>query len=140
MVPYNHSIHEIFQAAKLMGVNTDYSIEKTDLENVNDLLNRNVNNLSGRNDSVNIDISVAMKKHGPAKVRRVTVARSKGGMKRKTVWKAKHRTRKHIVHKSNRKTTRRNKTVRRNKTTRRNKTARKYKKVELGKTNKTDKT
>jgi hypothetical protein len=136
MVPYNHSIHEIFQAAKLMGVNTDYSIEKTDLENVNNLL--------GRNGMVNIDISVAMKKRGPANVNRVQVVNrvppSKGGMKRKTVWKAKHRTRKHIVHKSNRKTTRRNKTVRRNKTTRRNKTARKYKKVELGKTNKTDKT
>ena len=114
MVPYNHSIHEIFQAAKLMGVNTDYSIEKTDLENVNNLLKRN--------GMVNIDISVAMKKRGPTNEKRVPVAPSKGGMKRKTVWKAKHRTRKQIVHKSNRKTTRRNKTVRRNKTTRRNKT------------------
>lgn len=41
MVPYNHSIHEIFQAAKMMGVNTDYSIHKTDLENVNNLLQNN---------------------------------------------------------------------------------------------------
>jgi hypothetical protein len=38
MVPYNHSIHEIFQAAKMMGVNTNYSIKKTDLENINMLL------------------------------------------------------------------------------------------------------
>ena len=38
MVPYNHSIHEIFQAAKMMGVNTNYSIKKTDLENINTLL------------------------------------------------------------------------------------------------------
>ena len=35
MVPYNHSIHEIFQAAKMLGVNTEYSIKKTDLENMN---------------------------------------------------------------------------------------------------------
>ena len=35
MVPYNHSIHEIFQAAKMLGVNTGYSIKKTDLENMN---------------------------------------------------------------------------------------------------------
>lgn len=38
MVPYNHSIHEIFQAAKMMGVNTNYSIKKTDLDNINTLL------------------------------------------------------------------------------------------------------
>ena len=35
MVPYNHSMHEIFQAAKMLGVNTGYSIKKTDLENMN---------------------------------------------------------------------------------------------------------
>jgi hypothetical protein len=38
MVPYNHSIHEIFQAAKMLGVNTEYSIKKTDLENMNHFL------------------------------------------------------------------------------------------------------
>jgi hypothetical protein len=38
MVPYNHSIHEIFQAAKLMGVNTDYSIRDNDLVAVNNIL------------------------------------------------------------------------------------------------------
>ena len=38
MVPYNHSIHEIFQAAKMMGVNTNYSIKNTDLDNINMLL------------------------------------------------------------------------------------------------------
>ena len=41
MVPYNHSIHEIFQAAKMMGINTEYSIEKTDLENINNFLREN---------------------------------------------------------------------------------------------------
>jgi hypothetical protein len=41
MVPYNHSIHEIFQAAKMMGVNTNYSVKKNDLDNVNDLLKKN---------------------------------------------------------------------------------------------------
>ena len=41
MVPYNHSIHEIFQAAKMMGINTEYSIEKTDLENINNFLKEN---------------------------------------------------------------------------------------------------
>ena len=38
MVPYNHSIHEIFQAAKMMGINTNYSIKNTDLQNINTLL------------------------------------------------------------------------------------------------------
>jgi hypothetical protein len=38
MVPYNHSIHEIFQAAKAMGVQLDYSIADTDLNNINKIL------------------------------------------------------------------------------------------------------
>ena len=38
MVPYNHSIHEIFQAAKMMGVFPEYNIRKTDLENLNTLI------------------------------------------------------------------------------------------------------
>jgi len=38
MVPYNHSIHEIFQAAKMLGVNTEYSIKNTDVENMNHFL------------------------------------------------------------------------------------------------------
>jgi len=41
MVPYNHSIHEIFQAAKMMDINTQYSIKKTDLENINNFLKDN---------------------------------------------------------------------------------------------------
>jgi hypothetical protein len=38
MVPYNHSIHEILQAGKLMDVNTNYTIKNTDLDNLNNLL------------------------------------------------------------------------------------------------------
>jgi len=42
MVPYNHSIHEIFQAAEMMGVfdtgDFKYSIDDTDLNNLNRLL------------------------------------------------------------------------------------------------------
>ena len=42
MVPYNHSIHEIFQAAEMMGVfdtgDFKYSIDDTDLDNLNRLL------------------------------------------------------------------------------------------------------
>jgi hypothetical protein len=42
MVPYNHSIHEIFQAAEMMGVfdkgSFKYSIGDTDLDNLNKLL------------------------------------------------------------------------------------------------------
>jgi hypothetical protein len=41
MVPYNHSIHEIFQAAKMMGINTNYSIQDTDLNNINAFLKSN---------------------------------------------------------------------------------------------------
>ena len=41
MVPYNHSIHEIFQAAKVMGINTSYSIENNDLDNSNMFLTQN---------------------------------------------------------------------------------------------------
>ena len=40
MVPYNHSIHEIFQAAKLLGVNTDYSIRDNDLVAINNILSQ----------------------------------------------------------------------------------------------------
>ena len=41
MVPYNHSIHEIFQAAKVMGINTGYSIKNNDLDNLNTFLTQN---------------------------------------------------------------------------------------------------
>ena len=43
MVPYNHSIHEVLQAAKLLGVNTQYSIRDTDLNAVNKLLTVKMN-------------------------------------------------------------------------------------------------
>ena len=39
MVPYNHSIHEIFQASKMMGMNYSYDIKDTDLDNLNKFLN-----------------------------------------------------------------------------------------------------
>ena len=41
MVPYNHSINEILKAANLVDVNTNYSIKKTDLENINNILTNN---------------------------------------------------------------------------------------------------
>jgi len=41
MVPYNHSINEILKAANLVDVNTNYSIKKTDLENINNILTDN---------------------------------------------------------------------------------------------------
>lgn len=48
MVPYNHSIHEVFQAAKLMNINNEsinkYSIKKDSLSNMNSFLQ--LNNLS----------------------------------------------------------------------------------------------
>jgi len=41
MVPYNHSIHEVLQAAKLLGVNTRYSIRVVDLVAINNILAKN---------------------------------------------------------------------------------------------------
>ena len=38
MTPYNHSIHEIFKAAQIVGVNDDYNIKLSDLDNLNNLL------------------------------------------------------------------------------------------------------
>tara|TARA_A100001015_G_scaffold293144_1_gene369366 strand:+ start:1851 stop:3311 length:1461 start_codon:yes stop_codon:yes gene_type:complete len=38
MVPYHHSIHEIFQASKIMDVYVDYDYKQEDLINVNKLL------------------------------------------------------------------------------------------------------
>lgn len=38
MTPYNHSIHEIFKAAQIVGANENYNIKLSDLENLNNLL------------------------------------------------------------------------------------------------------
>jgi hypothetical protein len=38
MTPYNHSIHEIFKAAQIVGANDNYNIKLSDLENLNNLL------------------------------------------------------------------------------------------------------
>jgi hypothetical protein len=38
MTPYNHSIHEIFKAAQIVGANDNYNIKLSDLENLNKLL------------------------------------------------------------------------------------------------------
>lgn len=38
MTPYNHSIHEIFKAAQIVGVNDKYNINLSDLDNLNNLL------------------------------------------------------------------------------------------------------
>jgi len=38
MTPYNHSIHEIFKAAQIVGVNDNYNIKLSDLDNLNNLL------------------------------------------------------------------------------------------------------
>lgn len=43
MVPYNHSIHEVLQASKLLGINTEYSIQDKDLDAVNTILDKNKN-------------------------------------------------------------------------------------------------
>lgn len=40
MTPYNHSIHEIFKAAQIVGANDNYNIEFSDLENLNNLLTK----------------------------------------------------------------------------------------------------
>jgi hypothetical protein len=38
MTPYNHSIHEIFKAAQIVGANDNYNMKLSDLENLNNLL------------------------------------------------------------------------------------------------------
>lgn len=38
LVPYNHSIHEIFQAVKMMNIPISYKIENNDLNNLNNFL------------------------------------------------------------------------------------------------------
>ena len=38
MTPYNHSIHEIFKAAQIVGAKDNYNIKLSDLENLNNLL------------------------------------------------------------------------------------------------------
>lgn len=40
MTPYNHSIHEIFKAAQIVGANDNYNIKSSDLENLNKLLTK----------------------------------------------------------------------------------------------------
>lgn len=40
MTPYNHSIHEIFKAAQIVGVNDNYNMKLSDLENLNNLLTK----------------------------------------------------------------------------------------------------
>jgi hypothetical protein len=40
MTPYNHSIHEIFKAAQIVGANVNYNIKFSDLENLNNLLTK----------------------------------------------------------------------------------------------------
>jgi hypothetical protein len=40
MTPYNHSIHEIFKAAQIVGANDDYNMKLSDLDNLNNLLTK----------------------------------------------------------------------------------------------------
>jgi len=40
MTPYNHSIHEIFKAAQIVGANDNYNITLSDLQNLNNLLTK----------------------------------------------------------------------------------------------------
>lgn len=77
MVPYNHSIHEIFQAAEMMGAfdtgSFKYSIGDTDLDNLNRLMAE-----------MSMDpIVPAWEAHNiPAEEKRVSVPVVKGGMKK----------------------------------------------------------
>tara|TARA_B110000858_G_scaffold39422_1_gene44757 strand:- start:2652 stop:4025 length:1374 start_codon:yes stop_codon:yes gene_type:complete len=76
MVPYNHSIHEIFQAAKVMGINTSYSIKKNDLDNLNEFLTES--------DLEPITLSKAATIQVPQDRPKFTKSYSKGGRRKKT--------------------------------------------------------
>ena len=76
MVPYNHSIHEIFQAAKVMGINTNYSIKKNDLDNLNEFLTKS--------DLQPITLSKAATIQVPQDRPKFTKEYSKGGRRKKT--------------------------------------------------------
>ena len=96
MVPYNHSIHEIFQSAKMMGVNTEYSIEKSDLENVNDMLIKTNMKIIKLTTSSNIDNNIIPAKRTTVKKEVANVSSmsegltKKGGMKRMSKRNGKH--------------------------------------------------
>ena len=94
MVPYNHSIHEIFQAAEMMGAfdtgSFKYSIGDTDLDNLNKLLAE-----------IKLDPVVpawSTQDKPPINEKRVNVYPVKGGMKktkrRKTQYAKRRKTRK----------------------------------------------
>lgn len=92
MVPYNHSIHEVFQAAKLMGINTNYSIKNADLKNMNNFLeasNLNTIILPGQASYIQ-----------PKTTKRVPIIPTRGGTKRrngnKNTKKRKHTYRRKI--------------------------------------------
>jgi hypothetical protein len=104
MVPYNHSIHEIFQAAKVMGINITYSIEKNDLDNLNEFL---VN--SGLKAIV---YSKAYTRQNPTDTKRVgfTGTYSKGGRLKGRCRKSKSRINKTRINKTRINKTRINKT------------------------------
>jgi len=76
MVPYNHSIHEIFQAAKVMGINTSYSIKKNDLDNLNEFLTESA--------LEPITLSKAATIQVPQDRPKFTKSYSKGGRRKKT--------------------------------------------------------
>lgn len=97
MVPYNHSIHEIFQAAKAMDVNIDYSIENTDLKNVNDFLIKNDMN------EITLPTQSSVQPPTTDKVGRKTpvIKYTQGGMKRKTRKNTKNRNHKTRLRKKN---------------------------------------
>ena len=131
MVPYNHSIHEIFQSAKMMGVNTNYSVKKNDLDNVNDLLKKNGMEEINITLTGNSDLPTNPNKRKSIQTTRTNVSSFKeglegvkGGKRRKTKRNGKRFSRKtckrkHVGYKSKRI----------NKKSRKSKKSRKYKRT-----------
>ena len=97
MVPYNHSIHEIFQASKAMDVNINYSIKDTDLVNINRLLEKNGMNMINPSIQSISDTTTDTKRISNPPIRTNLGGsmnkRVRGNLKRKTKRKLKHRTR-----------------------------------------------
>ena len=85
MVPYNHSIHEVLQASKLLGINTEYSIRDTDIDAVNTIL--------GNNGLRPITISSSASWIPPTSITRTP---SSGGRKRRKTNKSKRKSNKRI--------------------------------------------
>ena len=85
MVPYNHSIHEVLQASKLLGINTEYSIRDTDIDAVNTIL--------GNNGLRPITISSSASWIPPTSITRTP---SSGGRKRRKTKKSKRKSNKRI--------------------------------------------